>query len=384
VRRGVVALALAKREEEIYLPGASEPLVLPRSSPTLTLLRRQRDEAHAYALLSHRRLRASAELASVLDGCGLAAAEQSALRASFGSASALRAASVDELRSALGEGCAADPRLVSARLRSRPEPVAVGFHDSLAGYGSAVQALALSSRRMGSKVEAWASEEQARRWWAARRGVWLSRLERGGPAAERAVDGVLEAVGGLLAPEAPLASEEATTAAASALYGALEAWGSEGALSAELPAKEGDLLPGVLAAGARPEAAAAAVAEEEEVLVGGLGRARFSSAVAMPGAFELRAPYRPSGDQPSAIDSLVADVRLAWRGAGSSRSLAGAFSDVSPQVQSGVPRVVLKGATGTGKTFVLANLIARTNRPTLIVAPNKVLAPPHLVFTPSA
>ena len=178
-----------------------------------------------------------------------------------------------------------------------------------------MQALALSSRRMGSKVEAWASEEQARRWWAARRGVWLSRLERGGPAAERAVDDVLEAVGGLLAPEAPLASEEATTAAASALYGALEAWGSEGALSAELPAKECDSLPGVLAAGARPEAAAAAVAEEEKGLVGGLGRARLSSAVAMPGAFELRAPYRPSGDQPSAIDSLVADVRRAWRGA---------------------------------------------------------------------
>jgi len=70
----------------------------------------------------------------------------------------------------------------------------------------------------------------------------------------------------------------------------------------------------------------------------------------MPGAFKLHAPYPTAGDQPAAIESLVADV------------------------QAGSPYTVLKGATGTGKTFVLANLIDRTNRPTLIVAPNKVLA----------
>jgi excinuclease ABC subunit B len=70
----------------------------------------------------------------------------------------------------------------------------------------------------------------------------------------------------------------------------------------------------------------------------------------MPGAFKLHAPYPAAGDQPAAIDKLVSDV------------------------QAGTPRVVLRGATGTGKTFVLANLIARTNRPTLIMAPNKVLA----------
>ena len=71
----------------------------------------------------------------------------------------------------------------------------------------------------------------------------------------------------------------------------------------------------------------------------------------MPGAFKLRAPYPAAGDQPAAIESLVADV------------------------QAGVPRTVLKGATGTGKTFVLAHLIERTNRPP---APHSGSPPPPL------
>jgi len=56
----VAVLALAKREEELYVPGRSAPIALAEFSPTLTLLRRQRDEAHATALLSHRTLRSMA------------------------------------------------------------------------------------------------------------------------------------------------------------------------------------------------------------------------------------------------------------------------------------------------------------------------------------
>ena len=330
----VAPLALAKREEEIFLPRVSQPIVLPRTSPTLTLLRRQRDEAHAFALLSHRLLRASNQLTSVLDGCGLSMMEQATLRSSFGSASALRAASVGEVGEVLGEGSSIDARLVLSRLRSQCEPVAVGFQSSLAGHPSAVQALALSTRRTSPRLEAWGVEEQARKWWSVRRGPWLSRLERGGSAASRAVDDVLHAVEGLLSPATPLSNE----AASAGLHRALNSWGTEGGLQ---QAGHG---------GAATPSDAAGPSLIPPSSEGELTVSSSTSSLAMPGAFKLHAPYPTAGDQPAAIESLVADV------------------------QAGSPYTVLKGATGTGKTFVLANLIDRTNRPTLIVAPNKVLA----------
>jgi excinuclease ABC subunit B len=70
----------------------------------------------------------------------------------------------------------------------------------------------------------------------------------------------------------------------------------------------------------------------------------------MSGPFELHAPYQPKGDQPQAIKGLVAGL---GRG---------------EQFQT------LLGATGTGKTFTIANVIAQTGRPTLVLAHNKTLA----------
>jgi excinuclease ABC subunit B len=66
--------------------------------------------------------------------------------------------------------------------------------------------------------------------------------------------------------------------------------------------------------------------------------------------FELISKYKPSGDQPQAIDKLVEGL------------------------QEGKKEQVLLGATGTGKTFTIANVIARVNKPTLILAHNKTLA----------
>ena len=66
--------------------------------------------------------------------------------------------------------------------------------------------------------------------------------------------------------------------------------------------------------------------------------------------FELVSPYKPTGDQPQAIDSLV-------RG-----------------LEQGMRDQVLMGVTGSGKTFTMANVIARVNRPTLVLAHNKTLA----------
>ena len=66
--------------------------------------------------------------------------------------------------------------------------------------------------------------------------------------------------------------------------------------------------------------------------------------------FHLKAPYQPTGDQPEAIEALVSAI------------------------ENGIDEQVLLGVTGSGKTFTMANVIARLNRPTLVLAHNKTLA----------
>ena len=66
--------------------------------------------------------------------------------------------------------------------------------------------------------------------------------------------------------------------------------------------------------------------------------------------FQLYQPFPPAGDQPAAIDALVAGI------------------------EDGLTFQTLLGVTGSGKTFTMANVIARTGRPAIIFAPNKTLA----------
>ena len=66
--------------------------------------------------------------------------------------------------------------------------------------------------------------------------------------------------------------------------------------------------------------------------------------------FKIHSKYKPSGDQPQAIDSLVKGLN------------------------EGKKEQVLLGATGTGKTFTIANVIEKVNKPTLVLAHNKTLA----------
>ena len=66
--------------------------------------------------------------------------------------------------------------------------------------------------------------------------------------------------------------------------------------------------------------------------------------------FKVHSEYRPAGDQPAAIDKLVEGI------------------------ESGLAAQTLLGVTGSGKTFTIANVIERIQRPTLIMAPNKTLA----------
>jgi excinuclease ABC subunit C len=96
---GAVELAsLAKRLEEVYRPGSSRPVMLPRASEALYLLQRVRDEAHRFAITFHRSTRGRAMTASLLDGIdGLGPARRTRLLETFGTVAAVRAASLDEL-----------------------------------------------------------------------------------------------------------------------------------------------------------------------------------------------------------------------------------------------------------------------------------------------
>ena len=94
----VPVFGLAKQEEEIFTPGKSTPLHLPRHSQALYLVQRLRDEAHRFAITSHRNRRAKQGIASALDAIpGIGPAKRKALVLHFGSVDNIRAAALDEL-----------------------------------------------------------------------------------------------------------------------------------------------------------------------------------------------------------------------------------------------------------------------------------------------
>ncbi|MBK9124565.1 MAG: excinuclease ABC subunit UvrC [Chloroflexi bacterium] len=100
----VPVASLAKQFEEIYLPGKPIPVILPRQSQALYLVQRVRDEAHRFAITSHRNRRDKAGMASLLDGVpGIGPNKRKALLAAFdNSISAIRSASVEELATVKG------------------------------------------------------------------------------------------------------------------------------------------------------------------------------------------------------------------------------------------------------------------------------------------
>ncbi len=101
--RGVAVVALAKRIEEVFLPGGAEPLLLAHDTPELQLLQRVRDEAHRFAITHHRGRRDRAMTTSILDDLpGVGPARKRALLKHFGSPDAVVAASREELEAAPG------------------------------------------------------------------------------------------------------------------------------------------------------------------------------------------------------------------------------------------------------------------------------------------
>ncbi|MCR6703486.1 MAG: excinuclease ABC subunit UvrC [Cellulomonas sp.] len=113
----VALCGLAKRLEEVWLPGDDYPVILQRTSEGLYLLQRVRDEAHRFAINAHRKRRSKGMTASVLDDVpGLGPARQKALLRHFGSVKRLRAASVEEIATVPGMGERTAAAVVAALL----------------------------------------------------------------------------------------------------------------------------------------------------------------------------------------------------------------------------------------------------------------------------
>ena len=94
----LAVIGLAKRNEEVFKPEQSDPILLPRSSKALHLLQRVRDEAHRFAITYHRAARGKAMRASVLNEIpGIGPKRRRALIRHFGSVEAIKNASVEEL-----------------------------------------------------------------------------------------------------------------------------------------------------------------------------------------------------------------------------------------------------------------------------------------------
>jgi excinuclease ABC subunit C len=99
----IPVVGLAKEREELFLPGRSEPVVLPRGSQSLFLVQRIRDEAHRFAITYHRKVRGKAGLQSALDELpGVGPKRKRALLLAFGSVSAIKRASLDEIAAVPG------------------------------------------------------------------------------------------------------------------------------------------------------------------------------------------------------------------------------------------------------------------------------------------
>lgn len=98
LRIDVPTVALAKENEEIFIPGSPDPIMLPRSSQGLYLVQRIRDEAHRFGITYHRKLRSERTFKSVLDEIpGIGPKRKQALMKHFGSVRAISAASVEDL-----------------------------------------------------------------------------------------------------------------------------------------------------------------------------------------------------------------------------------------------------------------------------------------------
>ncbi len=124
----VALVGLAKRLEEVWVPGTEHPMILPRTSEGLYLLQRLRDEAHRFAITFHRQRRSKAMTSSQLDGIpGLGASRQKALLKHFGSVKRLRGADAETVMAVPGIGPALASAIVTHLAEGAPPEPAVNL-----------------------------------------------------------------------------------------------------------------------------------------------------------------------------------------------------------------------------------------------------------------
>lgn len=122
----IAVCGLAKRLEEVWLPGEDDPVILPRTSEGLYLLQRVRDEAHRFAITYQRVKRAKRFRASPLDDVpGLGETRKQALIKHFGSVKKLRSATIDEIREVPGIGLKTAETIAVALAQAAPAAPAV-------------------------------------------------------------------------------------------------------------------------------------------------------------------------------------------------------------------------------------------------------------------
>ncbi|TDT36510.1 excinuclease ABC subunit C [Streptomyces sp. BK208] len=122
----IAVCGLAKRLEEVWLPGEDDPVVLPRTSEGLYLLQRVRDEAHRFAITYQRAKRAKRFRSSPLDDVpGLGETRKQALIKHFGSVKKLRAATIDQICEVPGIGRKTAETVAVALARAAPAAPAV-------------------------------------------------------------------------------------------------------------------------------------------------------------------------------------------------------------------------------------------------------------------
>jgi len=99
----IPVIGLAKENEDVFIPGKSEPVDFPRTSAALYLLQRIRDEAHRFALTYHQKLRSKRNIASALDGVpGIGPKRKKALLKQFGSVKGIKEATKEDLLTVSG------------------------------------------------------------------------------------------------------------------------------------------------------------------------------------------------------------------------------------------------------------------------------------------
>ncbi|MGC4963648.1 excinuclease ABC subunit UvrC [Gordonia sp. DT101] len=142
----VAVIGLAKRLEEVWVPGDDEPVILPRTSEALFLLQRVRDEAHRFAITFHRSKRSKRMTESVLDGVpGLGRTRRTALVTHFGSVARLREATLEDISGVPGIGMAT-ARAVRTALADDVAPAGATTTDATDTYATTTDATTVDAK----------------------------------------------------------------------------------------------------------------------------------------------------------------------------------------------------------------------------------------------